>query len=332
MRLPVLTVLPFALLALLLVASPARAETEEDARVAEARALYTKGSELGQKSQWAEALTSFERSFTLRPHAATLFNVAQCLRAMGQYTRARAKFSEALSWSTGHDNELPETLAVSARGYEEEIDRLLAHVDVTLAPADAKLAVDGAPLVRAGAGWVAGVAAPGIAAVAPGARFTIALDPGTRIFTVSRKGFQDVVVREPFSPGTTTKLSLELDRLPALLHVAANRLGALTTVNGVDVGPTPLTLKRPAGTYRVRVSSDGYVPYETEVTVRAGEELDLRAPLEVEETPVTKRWWFWTATGVLLTGAVVTTYALTRPEPDRQTLNGGGLGWTVPVR
>lgn len=310
------------------VAGRARAD---DANVAEARTLYEAGSELGRNARWAEALASFEKSFKLRPHAATLYNVAQCFRAMGQYTRSRAKFDEALTWSKSHGDELPESLAVGSKGYRDEIDRILVHVAVTLSPADAMLAVDGAPLVQEGKVFVAGVAAPGVGAPAPGSRFEVVLDPGTRIFAVSRKGFQDVVVRETFTPGATTKLSLELDKLPAVIHVSANRDGSLAAIDNVDVGPPPLSLKRSAGTYKVKVHKDGFVPYETQLTVRAGEEVDLRAPLEPETVPITKRWWFWTATAVVVTGAVIGTYLLTRPEPERQPLNGGGLGWTVPV-
>ncbi|MBK6459779.1 MAG: PEGA domain-containing protein [Myxococcales bacterium] len=316
----------------LALTSPARAADPEDANVTEARALYEKGSVLGQQSRWADALAAFERSFKLRPHAATIYNVAQCFRATGQYARARATFTEALRWSSDHGDELPESLVVASKGHIAEIERLLSRVDITLAPVDATLAVDGAPLVADGPGWVAGVAPPGVPAKAPGERFTVALDPGTRVFTVARKGFQDVVVRETFAPGAQTKLSLQLDRLPALLHISANRPGALATVNDVDVGPVPLTLRRSAGTYRVRVSANGFVAYETEATVRAGEELDLRAALEIEKTPLTKQWWFWAATGAVVTGVAVTTYAVTRPDPERQALNGGGLGWTVPVR
>lgn len=303
----------------------------EDTRVTEARALYEKGSELGQRAQWAEALASFERSFKLRPHAATLYNIAQCFRATGQYARARSRFREALAWSHEHGDELPEALSDSSKGYIEEIERLLVHVDVTLAPTDAQLAVDGAPLVSDGGAWVAGVAAPGVPTTAPGQHFSVTLDPGTRIFVVARRGFQDVVVRETFAPGSSTKLSLEMERLPAVLHLTASRTEALAVVNDVDVGPLPLTLKRPPGNYHVRVTSKGMVPYESDVSVRAGEEVNLRAALEAEKTPITKKWWFWTATGVVLTGVAVTTYALTRPDPERQGLNGGGLGWTVPV-
>lgn len=314
-----------------LAVADGEAPAVEASTVTEARSLYEKGTELGQKAQWAEALASFERSFKLRPHAATLYNVAQCFRAMGQYARARAKFVEGLTWSREHGDELPESLATSSRGYVAEIERLLSRVEITLAPADAKLAVDGAPLVNDGGAWVAGVASPGAPATAPGARFVITVDPGTRIFTLARQGFQDVVVRETFAPGGSTKLDLQLDRLPARLNISANRPNALAFVNDVDAGTVPVSLRRAAGKYHVRVTEAGFVPYDTEVTVRAGEEANLRAPLEPEKIPITKRWWFWTAAGVVLTGVVVTTYLVTRPEPDRQPLDGGGLGWIVPV-
>lgn len=312
-----------------LVAAPSFAD---DSNVVEARALYESGSELGKNARWAEALASFEKSFKLRPHAATIYNVAQCFRAMGQYTRSRAKFDEALAWSKSHGDELPESLAVASNGYREEIDRILVHVSVTLSPADATLAVDGAPLVQQGTVHVAGVAPPGVGAPAPGARFEVVLDPGLRIFAVSRKGFQDVVVRETFAPGATTRLSLEADKLPAIIHVSANRDGSLATIDDVDVGPPPLSLKRSAGTYKVKVHKEGFVPYEAQLTVRAGEEVDLRAPLEPEKIPITKRWWFWTgAVAIVATGALVT-YFVTRPAPEPPPYEGGSTGWIVPVK
>jgi hypothetical protein len=325
-----------------LLASPANAQSPpEDAAVAEARALYTTGTELSQGARWAEALAAFEHSFKIRPHPATLYNVAQCFRAMGQYAHARTRFAEALGWAKTHrdSGELPESLVVAGNGYVSEIERILVHVAVTISPADAAITVDGAPLVTdrslgsAGAVvLVAGIAPPGAGAPGPASRFEVVVDPGTRIFAVSRKGFQDVVVRETFAPGTRAPLSLELDRLPAVLNISANREGAIAAVNGVDVGPAPLALKRPAGSYRVVVQKDGFVTYDTQVTVQAGEQVDLRAALGPQSTPITKRWWFWTVTGVVVVGVAATTYALTRPEPDRQPLNGGGLGWTVPVK
>jgi hypothetical protein len=82
----------------------------------------------------------------------------------------------------------------------------------------------------------------------------------------------------------------------------------------------------------VKVQKPGFKPFETQVNVEAGQEVDLQAPLVKNEQSVLGRWWFWTAAGVLVAGAVVTTYALSRGETTReQPVNGGGLGWAVKL-
>src|SRR5436309_2024922 len=82
---------------LLLLASPlaARAD-EEDPNVTEARKTFLAGVELTHQSQWAEALSAFEKAARLRPHAVTSFNLGACERALGHYMRARQAFRLAL--------------------------------------------------------------------------------------------------------------------------------------------------------------------------------------------------------------------------------------------
>src|SRR6185436_1529963 len=108
---------------------------------------------------------------------------------------------------------------------------------VTVEPTDAALAVDGRPLAEAQPGTlVAGMLPPGPGKPPPGAVFTLLIDPGSHIFTMSRKGFSDVVVNKSFAPGAKGELKLQLDRLPATLHISANRDGATVSVDGKDVG------------------------------------------------------------------------------------------------
>jgi hypothetical protein len=103
----------------------------------------------------------------------------------------------------------------------------------------------------------------------------------------------------------------------------------VVTVNALDVGVAPVELSRPAGTYHVVVRSSGFVPYEVDTSLQPGQKTELRAKLEPEQTSLLRRWWFWTAAGVVLAGAAVTTYAVTRPDPERPPVDGGGLGWAV---
>jgi hypothetical protein len=220
-----------------------------------------------------------------------------------------------------------------------ELDGLLSSASVTLSPPNAAVAVDGRPLAARADGdaqntvLVAGVRAPGPGEAAPAASFRVVLNPGAHVFTFSRAGFADAVVNRTVAPGQTVDLHLELDRLPATLHVSASETGSIVTVNGVDVGVAPVDVSRPAGAYRVVVVKPGFKKYEQQIDAAPGQELDLVATLPREEKAITSRWWFWTAAGVVVVGVAAGTYALTRTETTRQEpLDGGGLGWTVKAK
>jgi hypothetical protein len=318
-----------------LVVTRARADEAEPPEVIEARAAFVKGTDLAKRSQWAEALTSFMRSAALRPHAVTTYNLAICHRAMGNYTLARETFEKALTDSNAtQPPQMPAPLVAEAKTYTTEIDGLLSTANVRLSPANAAIAVDGRPLeVRPDGLLVAGVRPPGQGEPPPSGEFRLLLNPGTHVFTVSRAGFADAVVNKTMTPGATTTLKLELDRLPATIHVASSQDGAVVAVNGLDIGIAPLDVSRPAGNYRVVVRKSGFKTYDQQLAVQPGQDIELRAPLAKEESSVTSRWWFWTAAGVLVTGVAAGTYALTRTDSThQQPIDGGGLGWAAKIK
>src|SRR5262245_55054923 len=72
------------------------AAAPEDPKVERARELYKSGIEDVKRERWSEALSAFESSAELRPHATTTFNIAACERALGHYTRAREILRQAL--------------------------------------------------------------------------------------------------------------------------------------------------------------------------------------------------------------------------------------------
>lgn len=310
-------------------------ETPESAK---AREEFLRGGDLANRAQWGEALVAFERSDSLRRHAVTTFNIGACQRAMGSYTRARETFARALTDNdAARGTELPEMLVTDAKGYVAEIDRLLTMVTVRLSPADARVAVDGRPLlVRPAAEdpkgvpvLVAGVRDPGPGEAPPAAIFRVVLDPGTRVFTLSRKGFSDAVATRTVAAGGRVDMDLALDRLPATFHVASSPTRGIVTVDGMDVGLTPVDLTRPAGSYRVVIREAGFVPYDTKVVASAGEEVSLSPTLPKEKTTLTQRWWFWTGAAAVVGGGVVLTYALTRPGAQPPPYDAGSANWLV---
>ena len=137
---------------------------------------------------------------------------------------------------------------------------------------------------------------------------------------------KNIVIEWRFAEG-------KLDRLPALVHVSSNQEGAIVTVDDRDVGSVPVDISRQPGNYRFTVSKPGFRRYETSVTVQPGQELSLSAALAKQESSILGRWWFWTIAGVVVAGAGLSTYALTRGESTvQEPLDGGGLGWTVKLR
>jgi hypothetical protein len=321
-----------AALSLLLIGSVAHAAPAETPEVQKARTEFVAATAYVKEAQWGEALAAFERSAALRPHALTTYNIGACERALGRYTRARQTLKKATeATDAAGAAELPRSFADEARRWIREIEGLLVRASVTLAPTDAALLVDGAPLVREGDVLVAGLPSGEHPISTPGAQFTLVIDPGTHILALSRAGFANGVVTKTLTPGTTPKLALDLQSLPATISVATNVSGAVVSVDELDTGVAPIQISRPAGTYNIAVRKKGFVPYATRVRVNAGDAPSLQARLTEETTPVYKKLWFWSLAAAVVAGATVGTYLLARPEPERPAPDGGGIGWVVPV-
>lgn len=297
---------------------------------AKAREAFIAGAKLAADLRWREALERFEASAALRPHPGTTYNIAICQRALGQYTRARESFQQVLEQAKSQP--LDANLLEDTRAILGELKRVLAEVHIELTPKSAKLSIDGRPLSKTGSGrFVAGLRDPAPPEAPGESDLRVTLDPGPHLLLISRRGYADYVKRLNVRPASRTSLRLELSRLPASLRIQANRKRAAVSIDGIDVGTAPISLSRPAGSYRVEVQREGFQPYVTDARLRSGEEVTLRAVLDPETVALSERWWFWAGIGVLAVGVGVTTYALTRPDPERPPLDGGSLGWTVEV-
>lgn len=312
--------------------APPSSEPAPDPKLVRARELYQKGVDHVKRQEWSEALSAFEDSARHNPHAQTTFNVGACERALGNYTRARVAYKQALAQGRGTPGQLSESLTAEATAVTQQLEGLLARAIVRLTPKEARISVDGRPLAledKKGSRpvLVAGVERPNLGRAAPAAEFEIVMNPGAHVITISRKGFGDAVVNKSFAPGSTTDLPISLSRLPATLRISSNVDGALVRVDDVDMGPTPVDVLRPPGLHRIAVEKKGYDPFEASVSVRAGELSAQKVTLRPESRPITKTWWFWTAAAAVVVGGVVTTYVLTRPDPEPPPYERGNTGW-----
>jgi hypothetical protein len=312
-----------------LACASARADDVEEV-TKQARDEFLRGTDAVTHAQWAEALAAFERSAKLKPHAVTTYNIGACERALGHYTRARRSLRGALAENDAAQGaQLAESSVVEAKSYLAQIESLLVAIDITLSPATAALAVDGGPLEAAPSGeLVAGLRSGGAAETPPAAKFTLVMDPGAHVLTLSRRGYTDAIVNRTFAPGTKTSITIELDKLPTIFHVDADQASAVVKFAGIDVGTVPVDITRSAGSYRVEVNKPGFSSYGATVVGAPGDRVSLRARMTAAKPSIFTRWWFWTIAATVVGGAAVTTYFLVRQPPPP---NGGGLGWSVPI-
>ena len=193
-----------------------------------------------------------------------------------------------------------------------------------LSPSDATIIADRRALERDGDKLVLGDPTTTAAHLEAG-RGVIELDPGRHLVQLAATGFSRIVTPIDARTGLTLESTLSLAKLPAEITFVSTPLAAAVRVQGIDVGATPLRIERPPGAYKVVLTRDGYVPFASTIKVSPGERATVRAELAAEPSILT-RWWFWTGVGVVVAGAAVSTYALTRePAP----LTGGGLGWVA---
>jgi hypothetical protein len=315
-----------------LLASGARADgaTPDD----DARAAFKEGAALIDQAEWASAIGAFERSFAAKPHALTLYNIGVCQRFLGRYTLARETLRAALRRDESA-HELAAFFADQARAYLAEIDGKLAHLRLVLDPPGTRVAVDGRPLAPIAGrddAFVAGVADAGEPKSLGRRAFEVVLDPRPTVLTFSLPGYDTIEVRRDPKPGSTEEVPVSMSEQPARIRVASNVPRAVVRVDGVDVGLAPVTVTRPPGVRLVSVSTKGYVPFESKLTLKPGQTFPLDARLAPEKQPLTKKWWFWTVAAAVVAGAGLTTYFVVRPAPERPAPDAGGLGWLADVR
>ena len=287
-----------------------------------------------KNAQWSDALATFEAASKILSNTQMTLGMGACERALGRYVRAKGTLERSLAESAKSPSPLPRaasskpkassprSIASSRASRSPSILRRPQSPSTAARsrrPAHRAISPRSSPPAcsrRAGA-------ASARQDVRDGAR------SGRDVVTLSRKGFTDAVVNKTLAPGSSTSLNLKLNLLPATLKVTSLQAGALVRVNDTDVGPVPVDVLRPAGNYRVQVLHEGFIPYSTLVTVRPGEEVKLRAPLEVFKPSILSRWWFWTGAVAVIGGGIAITYFATRPTPQPPPYDGGSANWVA---
>jgi formylglycine-generating enzyme required for sulfatase activity len=110
------------------------------------------------------------------------------------------------------------------------------------------------------------------------------LRPGTYTLVAEKAGFHRLEVGVEVTRLSDQSFSFRLERLPGRLAVSSAPVqGAAVTIDGVEVGTTPLPeIEVPPGRHQVRILADRYLDYTTEVLIDGGGAVEV---LEAELTP-----------------------------------------------
>lgn len=315
---------------LFMVLSPA---AHADDKPDEARTAFREGAALIEQAEWASALVAFEKSLALRPHALTLYNIGVCQRFLGRATLARETLKKALGRAES-TSEMPAAFVDQTRAYLAEVESKLARLRIRVTPANTRIGIEGRPLATSDKPglFVAGVAPIGDAVAVQGGVAEVIVDPRPTVLTFVLDGHDTIELRKDPKPGTSDEVVVSMTEQPAQIKVASNVPGSIVRVDGVDVGIAPVSVSRPPGARNVFITADGHVPFESKLTLRPGQSVPVDAQLLPEKPAITKKWWFWVGSAVVLAGVGVATYFIVRPAPERPDLQSGSLGWIADVK
>lgn len=147
--------------------------------------------------------------------------------------------------------------------------------------------------------------------------------------------------------GERLDLNAPLGKATGSLKVKTRTPGADVYLEGSLLGKTPLALEKvlQPGQYSLRITSPHYADYIQPVVIEANHVTRVSADLisldkartgvtanrdSTISTPLTKKWWFWTAVGAVAIAAGGTTAAVVASSPGSQPSHVGDVVVTLP--
>jgi hypothetical protein len=233
----------------------------------EAKQLFDAGLKLMHLDDFAGASANFERSVALYPTQNSLFNLANCYKALQRYGDALAVIERLKRDFAG---KLKPEIKEAVERQQQDIQSLVARLTLRTVPADATIKIDGKDV---GQGPTLGPLLLG-----PGEHEIEAARPGRRSERRSVKLVSGVERTEKFV------LDVETGQVLVLVNLA----GASVFVDQRQVGTTPLTetLSLPPGRHVLSVRAADHDDAERDFEVQAGTKQVLDIVLNAKSGPM----------------------------------------------
>ena len=226
----------------------------------EAKQLFDAGLKLMRLDDFAGASANFERSVALYPTQNSLFNLANCYKALQRYGDAIATVERL---KRDFADKLKPEIKEAVERQRQEIESLVARLTLQTVPADATIRIDGKDV---GAGPTLG---------------PLLLGPGDHEIEAARPGHrsQRRTVKLVSGAGRIEKFALEVET--GQVVVRASIAGAAVFVDGQQVGTTPLAeaLSLSSGKHVLSLRAADHEDVERALEVQAGTRQDLDVAL-----------------------------------------------------
>lgn len=273
---------------------------DDEAAQQTARALFEVAVECADRNDLEGALGGFQDAYAACPHYAVLYNTGQVLIKLHRPLEAADTLRRYLQ--EGGDEVPPDR-----RGDVEEqirlLESLLGTLSITTEPLGALIAVDGTEIGRTP------LSEP------------IRQEAGDHTITASLDGYSPEQRSVSIAAGERLKIFLSLGRKPiperfGTLEVMTEPSGAMITVDGKEIGRTPLPepIRQEAGEHTVTASLDGYSRVERSILIVGGRRHEVFLVLPVMHRPPAPSWlrrtlpYLLVGTGVALGGTAVGVY------------------------
>ena len=114
------------------------------------------------------------------------------------------------------------------------------------------------------------------------------LSVGDHAVVLRTEGYQPRKLALSIKDRVPIKLSTDLASDSATLKVTSDPVGAAVLLNGATRGTTPCTIDRiPSGTVDIEVSLKGFAPHRSQLVLKAGDVVDVAAPLKAVPSALT---------------------------------------------
>jgi hypothetical protein len=252
---------------LVALCGPAVADEREDRETA--RREFAAGQNADRQKKYQEAIEHYMRANDLVPHPFAMFNIAVDYERLGKLREAATWYERFLDSSTTRDSD------------RDKVNRTLielrnrpAPVQVLSTPDGARVIINGIPT---GTTPYRGELKGGIYLVAiqkgderDSKEITVEYGEPVKVEFTLRNAGSTTVSTQP------TPQPVEIRRQPpprgasGVLFVRGDPYGALVHVDNVPIGTLPMTVPLEVGAHSIRVTADGYAPYEQQVNITQG--------------------------------------------------------------